>query len=279
MFSFRKKSDIEIQEEVVDIVEQIQQVPKAWWYVLGVLAVLSIPTVMLSSRLFARSFISGYEPPAITYKKPNAQPIKIVEKGKVSSNGGYIGYARILNPNTDLAVRQLDYKMSMLDSAGVELAEYSNTTYILPGEEKMVFMPEQEVPLPASIEIAVTPQHWVQGASIVDLQFVFERIEYPQSQSAPFFVAANLRNDTPYQINEISLGVVLYDIQRNIVGVNFTTINLVQPRESRFFRVVWPAGVSGQVVDVEFLPSVNQLVSGIISTHTSTFDEFDPRGQ
>lgn len=278
MFQFDPKSELEIQEKIVDIVEKLQTVSKKFLAGLAVVLILAIPSYLVLRTTFFSLFYSPTN--LIVYKPPQPEELVVVDKGIIRlDSDSYSGYARVLNPNNSLAIRNLSYQFILRASSGELLQTHSGVTYILPGQEKLLFLPLSRLTFPPqTVEVKLTPERWSKVPDLPALQFGFERVEFGQDLTGAFFVAAILRNDNPYLITEVELSILLYNLKRQVVGVNFTKINTLLPNERRFFRVVSPH-VPPQVVDVEFRPAVNQLKVGVLLTEEAPPDELDPRRQ
>ena len=266
MLELKPKSELEIQEKIINILEQLQRVSKKLLVLLAVVLVLALPLRLILRAAFFNLLSSNYSPPPIVYERPEPKPLRIIDKKILTAgNNRFFAYARIQNPNGALAVRSLPYEFVLYGIDGKEVERYSGVSYILPAQDKLIFMPAREfAEAPFRVEVNLDVEQWSK-VSIKPLSFLFEQVEFG-SDDGYFFVSALLRNDNPYIIPEVELAVILYNLQREVVGVNFTTINEVLPQESRFFRVIWPAGVQGEVADVEFKPAVNQLNPGALLT-------------
>ncbi|MEK9181350.1 MAG: hypothetical protein AAB871_03880 [Patescibacteria group bacterium] len=274
------KSELELQEKIISWEEKIESVPKALFITLAVVMVLAVPAGVALKYAFYSVFLTGYTPPPIIYVKPDAKDLEIKDQKFFSIGSGlYFAYARVSNPNPDLAIRQLDYDFILTGTAGEELKRYSSSTstasYILPGQENILLMPPQSLSTPpAGVKVLFRFNHWSRVSEISNLNFIFEGVEYGAEKNGPFMVSAQARNDNPYIVPELELAILLYDIKREVVGVNFTTLNYMMPHESRFFRVLWPVPISGAVAFVEFKPRVNLLKKGSIFTSESEMDDY-----
>lgn len=274
------KSELEMQEKIIGWEEKIEAVPRAYFIVLAVVLVLSVPLYVGLKFSFLSLFFGNYVPPAVNLTKPDAKDLEIKDQ-KVFSIGGdsYFAYARVFNPNPDLAIRQLNYDFVLTGSSGEELKRYSSVTstssYILPGKENILFMPPAKLASPPKgVKVEFRFDHWSRVSGISNLNFIFEGVEYGQEKNGPFIVSAQVRNDNPYIVPELELAILLYDMAKTVIGVNFTTVNNLAPHESRFFRVLWPVPINGKVAYVEFKPMVNLLKKGAIFTSESEMDDY-----
>lgn len=280
MVNLFPKSELEAQEKFVDFTESVQAVPKRFYVILAVVAIAALPLWIVLRFAFLSLLVSGYHPPEIIYQKPVAREIEVVEKKYFFSGAdGIFAYARIRNPNANLGVRMLNYRFILKDAAGQVIADYQTSTstasYLLPGQDQMLLMPLQKVTEPpASVELLVHPQRWSQVGGLENLDFIFEQQQFGIQPGGSFAVSALLRNNNPYIIPEVEVSLLLYDSSGAVTSVNYTTLNYVNPYESRFFRVVWPTPPVGKVARVEFKPSVNLLKNGALLTGRANPDEY-----
>ncbi|MDP2933296.1 MAG: hypothetical protein Q8N81_04155, partial [bacterium] len=215
--------------------------------------------------VFYGVFISGYTQTEIIYVKPNPKPLLIIDKNFFSSGENrYYASARVSNPNSDLAVRSLKYRFIFKAADGSTLSTVEKYTYVLPNQERFLFLPAQTLSgPPKELEVELIPERWSKINQFKGLNFSFEQLQYGKDSDGRFFASAVLKNENPYIIPEIELGVILYNIKHEVLGINYTTLNDVRVEEQRFFRMIWPLGTSfAGVVDVEFKPSVNLLLKG-----------------
>ena len=257
-----EEKEIVVQEKIVDIAEALQAVAKPLWIGLVAVIVLSYPLNLILKFGFSQLLVSTYSPPPIIYVAPVPEDLRIVDQDIFSLEEGdrYFAFARIANPNSDLAVRNLNYKFILRDRKGDSIRTFSGSSYILPGQDKLIFMPVVTVAGdPVAVDVILTPERWSRFSTLQSLDLKFENTNFGQDGSQ-FFASSILRNESPFKISEIEIDVILYDIQQNIIGVNFTTINEVRRQEGRFFRVVWPSGIDGSLAsNIEFRPAINQF--------------------
>jgi len=272
--------EIDIQEKIVTFIEDIQAVSRALWVFLAITLIAALPLKVFLGYSFFQILYSGYTPPPIIYERPDAEDIEVKEQRVLSlSDGRYFAFARIINPNPSLSQRQLNYTFDFRNSGGSLLGTAKGSTFLLPVEDKIIMtaaMSFSETPTNVDFEFEIG--NWSKTLDLEPLNFRFENVNFGRDEDGRFFVSGLINNDNPFIITETEVAIILYDLQGRIIGVNYTTLNLLQARESRFFRVVWPGGVKGEVSDIEFKPAVNQLHPGTLITGSAEgYDEFDPR--
>ncbi len=274
------KSELELQEKVVGAVEALQAVSAKLYYGLAAALVLAVPVSLVLQTVFFSIFFKPSN--LLIYLPPEPKPIELRDENFLSVDSDrIIGYARAFNPNSDLGLREMRYTFLLKNSEDRILHSYTSSGYLLPLQEKILFLPPFSVSDHSSIrvEVSVDPVRWSRFTNMRNLDLTFEQQSFVQEPGGPFYVSANLHNNSPYLLREVEIGVLLYDMDRKVVGANYTSVNLVQPDESRFIRVVWPNPIGASVVGVEFRSSVNQFDPNAISVGSGGGDEYDPRSQ
>jgi len=274
MIQLPEDLELTTQEKVIDIIEALQAVSKPLWVGLVTSIILIIPLNLFIKFSVSNVLIRAYSPPDIIYIAPDPEDIKIIDKNIFSpKKGRYFAYARIANPNVDLAVRNLEFEFILTNRAGEVVRKFESSSYILPDQDKLIFMPVTSISdEPVNLEVNLLPERWSKFSDFQRLDFQFENINFGREDSQ-FFASTIIRNNNPYTISEIEISVLLYDIDQNVIGVNFTTVNNVKLLEGRFFRVIWPTGIDGSVSNIEFKPAVNLFNSDALVTESAGAEE------
>lgn len=271
--------ELALQEKIIDIIEAAQSVSRRLWIFFAVVAIVAIPLTFTLGFVFSNMISNSYSPPPITYDFPAGEDLRLIDEGIVKAGDSRYGaYARLANPNTDLGLRKFVYEFKIFGMENLELDTYKAESYILPGQEKVLFFPAKEFSdVPVSAQISWEEPRWAKVKDMAPLNFIFENLEYGPEGNL-FTVSAVLRNESPYVIPEIEITSLLFNADREVVGVNFTTVNTVLPRETRFFRHLWPGGLSDEVEIVDLRASVNQLKRGSFYTQgTDISEQFEGR--
>jgi len=275
MAEYPNKQELEAQEKIINVIETIQAVSRKLWALLVLTLVLFLPLHWLLRAGFTQFLTSIYQPPAIVYVAPIPVPLEISQtEFFLASENQAFAYSRLRNPNPDLALRVLPYEFKLLNGAGETLARDAGETYILPNQEKVIFMPLSTFSGQVlRVEFTANPENWSRLPNFFPLTFGFENQNFGITPENQNFVEAILLNDSPYFISQLELGVLLYNLGGQVVGANYTTVNALEPRERRYFRVIGTNNAATGVVRVEFLPSVNQLDRSVLSTDGAPLDD------
>jgi len=279
MVDYPNKRELELQERFISVIERLQAVPKHLWIWLALSLVAALPLAYVLRVGLYTLFAGAYRPPEIAYIAPTPASIEILSQGFLTAGeGSYAAYARIKNPNSELAVRTLGVQFAIENQAGQVIATHALESYLLPGQDRVFVMPSkflQETPAVAKVEFEIS--HWSRTEIPILPTFFFEN---PQTGSDPaigFFASALYRNESAYHISAVDLTALAYDLEGRLISANTTVISDVLARESRFFRLIWPAGIGNSVSRVEFQASINVLKAGTLTIEGPQFDESDPR--
>jgi hypothetical protein len=273
MVTIPDKKNLEIAEKIVETAESLQQVPRYLYVILATVIVLMVPLFVILRLTFYNLFLATYNPPKIVYVQPQPKDLQVVDKKFFAlGDGTYYAYARIGNQNADLGIRVLRYRFELIGSDGATLGQFTDSSYVLPGQERLLFMPPQKLSaMPAEVKIELIPARWSQVSNLRSVNFVFQQIQFGKEPGGHFYVSAVVENHNPYIISHIDIAVILYNIKHEVIGVNTTVLNHLQVNEGRFFRVIWPLGVEyPDVANVEFKASVNLWEKNSLLTENNT---------
>ncbi len=201
-------------------------------------------------------------------QKISAQKLIIGKTGIVPSGivGKYDFYSQITNPNSVFGSKKFVYQIKLKNAQGKIVAQREGSNFILPGEKKYIiessFTPSQK---PVSAEIKIKNSDWMQFNKYYerpDIKIINKN--YNEISNGVGFAEAKglLKNDSPYDFNQIKIDVILKNNQGNVVALNSTVMNTVNSREERDFRVFWPIRFSGVVGNMETQAEVNVFNSG-----------------
>jgi hypothetical protein len=198
-------------------------------------------------------------------KELQANDIVVKEQGYLNAgqNGSYDAYVKMTNPNPQLGSKRFEYEFRLLDQNGSPIAVRDGTGFILPNEEKYIV--ENNITgtgEPSQMDFRIKNVDWVEFNSYYEKpQLKIINRTYNEIQSGSGFAEANglLKNESPYDFNQIKVGVLLRDENGNVVALNSTEMKTVKSGEEREFKVSWPNSFAGNVSSIEMQPEVNIL--------------------
>ncbi|MBI3231740.1 MAG: hypothetical protein HYZ51_01525 [Candidatus Doudnabacteria bacterium] len=189
----------------------------------------------------------------------------IVERTDVAFLGDkeYSLALQIVNPNLDLAAKNISYEIKFLGKNGVEIAHSEKGSfYILPNQRKYLIVPrvysESNV---NSVNLIL--QNDIVWQKKLDLPQVNILASEPKGKDiySPFGyeLEGGIFNDSPYQIKEVKLTFLLYGAGGKIIGSSQRSEFELKPFERRDYKQIW-AGISGRnVIKAETHAETNLL--------------------
>ena len=170
--------------------------------------------------------------------------------------GDYDILAEVHNPNSDLGSSKVDYDVIFMDTGGAEVDRRSLTFYILPGQTKHIILNSIKIKAEAfKVKLVIKNVAW-EKLSLFDPQLISFPIRDKQFKDTDF--GAIIRNESDFDFDTVDIGIILYDKDNKVIGVNRSNVNTLLSRTERYFKVVWPASIQNVFrIDVE--PSTNIL--------------------
>ena len=192
------------------------------------------------------------------------QDIVVTESAvALGGNNTYDAVAKINNPNDTIGAVSFKYKFELKDDAGKVLATREGTNFILPADSKYIaelgFETEGGA-MPTVAEVTITDPKWEKLNNVGKPQIGvysknFGKIATGEGSEADGII----RNESGYDLNEISLVVVLRSEKGGIVGINKTVKTNVRAKEERDFRLTWPYQLAAPVQNFDVDPQSNVL--------------------
>lgn len=184
------------------------------------------------------------------------QDLVVTEKAfAIGGNNTYDAVARVENPNNGTGAAQFSYEFTLKDDAGAVIGTSDGTSFILPAEKK--YIPSLGITtdpskVPATVDIAITGVQWGQlpGIDKPALNIYNKRFD-PLAGGVGGQAYGLLRNESIYDLNKISIVVVLRDQGGKIIGINTTEKNTIRSNEQQDFLLTWPYQLDGQVANIE----------------------------
>lgn len=184
------------------------------------------------------------------------QDIKIEESAVVfGGNKTYDAVAKIDNPNDAVGASSFKYVFNLKDASGNIVASREGTSFILPADSRYIaelgFQIDGDA-IPTSAELVISDAKWEELDDIGKPQLGIYSKNYGRSPMGEgSAVDGIIRNESGYDLNKISIVIILRSDKGKIVGVNKTEKNAVRIKEERDFRLNWPYQLSAPVQNIE----------------------------
>jgi hypothetical protein len=183
----------------------------------------------------------------------------------LGGNNTYDAVAKITNPNDAVGASSFNYSFKLKDASGAVVATRDGTNFVLPADSKYVaelgFTSNGAVPVLA--EFTVSDAKWEKLSTVGKPQIGVYSKNYGKVPAGEGSEADGIiRNESGYDLNEISLVIVLRSDTGGIVGINKTSKNNVRAKEERDFRLTWPYQLAAPVQSFEVDSQANVFDPG-----------------
>lgn len=160
------------------------------------------------------------EPLAISPVEDAAEPVRVAEviEELIDWNDSCGKLLVLENPNPDLAIQNIQYRLTSYDSGGAVLnTDESRIDVLYPGERRKVYlgMRSQEGATPARLELTILGQGEPGQTSLAAESLGVERVHYWPESGA---VTAIATNRTDFLMRMPGLTALLYDQQDRLIG-------------------------------------------------------------
>ncbi|HEX8973970.1 MAG TPA: FeoB-associated Cys-rich membrane protein [Patescibacteria group bacterium] len=162
--------------------------------------------------------------------------------------------AKISNPNDSQGASSFDYTFTLKDAQEKTIATRQGTNFILPADTRYIAELGLDTGglVPSSVDFSVSNYKWDTLGDLEKPQLnIFNKKLAPLPMGSGDEADGTVRNDSTYDLNKISIIIVLRDQQGKIIGINTTQQSTVRASEERDFRVTWPYDLSGNPQSME----------------------------
>lgn len=211
----------------------------------------------------------------LTIKDLRTEWVKIVKY----KEGSYDLAARVENQNPNFGLAQFKYTFKIFDGAGNVLKEKSGSSFILPGQSK--YLIENNLVLeknPGRAELFIEKSalsDW-QKTDIQAPNLFVKNKEFKswENVSGASRASGVLKNSSVYNLDSVWISIILFDAEKNIIGLSQTRARTVLADEERYFSVSWLAPFSKEVKSLEMIPETNILSPDNFLSKTGEKEKF-----
>jgi len=239
--------------------EQLQSSSKVWFIVLAVIAAAAIPAGYILRSYAAKKLISGYVLPQVTNPVAGAKSIEALKTETLETGkpGVYSAYAQVRNPNAEFSAREFTYRFA---------GQPERQSYLLPGESRFLILPAfapvggATAGKPA-IQLVIDKVRWTASTG-TEVKFEVLQKQSGVTAEGNFFVEGLVKNLQAWRLRVVAVSILVFDRQnQKIIAANATEMTDLVSYESRYFRALWPAAVTGYG-QISVIAAVNPLDPG-----------------
>lgn len=166
--------------------------------------------------------------------------------------------AAIENRNNEIARRNLNYTIRVFNEENFLISEKSGSTYVNPREKLVIFeggiKTGNQIATKAEIEFT-SGGTWESFTPVAKPVIAVEQ-EYielsPQTR-----LGVRITNTSVYDLDDITVPVLLYDDRGNVVGGSSTYIDHLNRGQGKEVIYLWPEETLVKPTSIEFYPRVN----------------------
>ncbi len=175
--------------------------------------------------------------------------------------GRYNAVAYLRNHNENKVAEGVAYRFRFADKNNLYLGDRRGTVFVPPNGNFAVFEGginmETAEPVYTTLEFESVPI-WLQVSNdkVDQLKVITPDIELINEATNPY-LTATLRNNSLFEIPEVSAVAILYDIAGNAVNTSHTVISDLEGEEERIINFTWPEPFKAAIVRTEIIPMFN----------------------
>ncbi|HMQ01507.1 MAG TPA: hypothetical protein PKD79_00325 [Candidatus Doudnabacteria bacterium] len=164
-------------------------------------------------------------------------------------SGTITAYATVRNPNLDLSLDNLRYTVNFFNQNNQPVFTTNGSVYLLPDQQRWLVVPRVDSgDNIVSAEIVFEQPAWQRRLTIPDVELrMSEPVIYQQDNPLVTITEGAVINNSPFSLRQVSLVLVMYNTNNQVVAVTTREEFTLQPFERRAYLVQWP-GLSRNAV-------------------------------
>lgn len=176
-------------------------------------------------------------------------------------NATTTAYAVVINPNLDLALQNLDYTFNFLNANGEQVTQTTGSTYFPPDQKKwLVISKVQSLQSISKVTLTLGEAHWQKRANLIDVKLkMSEPYVYEELKPLATTAEGSVVNNSPYDLKQVSLLLVLYDKNNQVLAVTTREEFSVKAFERRAYKLQWPGIYRSDVARIDLQAYTNTL--------------------
>lgn len=178
-------------------------------------------------------------------EQPDSVDLLVVDKKIIpAGTDRYDVMFTVRNPNEDWGASPLEYVIDLLDQEGSVInSSKRSQSYILPGQEKeLVAFNILAVQKPIKPVLTVLKADWLKVQNYVKPKFDTKTLEFKMVDQPGVYakLKGRTKNLTTFTFNNVAIVAVLRNKKGQVVALNRSEIDTLNPGEERDFIVTFP---------------------------------------
>ncbi|MFA6273771.1 MAG: hypothetical protein WC662_01290 [Candidatus Paceibacterota bacterium] len=175
--------------------------------------------------------------------------------------GRYNAVAYLENQNENTAIQKLSYRFRFADKDNIYIGKRDGATYVPPTGKFAIFEPAidfgNSIPVYTTFEFTEAPV-WLQVSQekINQLKLLISDIKLENEKTSPI-LSAIIKNNSLFQIPEVNVIAILYDLEGNVVSASRTYLDVLNGEQNSIVNFTWPEPFDREVIAKEIIPIYN----------------------
>ncbi len=175
--------------------------------------------------------------------------------------GRYNAVAYLENHNKDTAINKIKYKFRFADKDNIYIGKRDGEAFIPASGKFAIFETGigvgNSIPVYTTFEFTETPVwNTVSIDKLNQLKVLVSDIKLEDQNTSPH-LSAVVKNNSLFDIPEMSVVTILYDEKGNAVSASRTYLDVLKGEESQNINFTWPKPILGNIVAKEIIPMYN----------------------
>jgi hypothetical protein len=183
------------------------------------------------------------------------------------ADGRHNAVAYVENQNINTAIYKIKYRFRFADKDNLYIGMREGETFVPPSGKFAIFEPAigvgNSIPVYTTFEFTEIPV-WVNvpREELEKIKVVVSDIRLEDESTSPR-LSATLRNNSLYNIPEVNVVALLYDVEGNAISASRTFIDMLRSEEITQLSFTWPEPFMKPVVVREIIPMYNFFLAKI----------------
>jgi hypothetical protein len=254
MSLIKEKLELKLEEAEYTTQKSLTRFSNGQKKFLAICLIGFIPVFFLA-RFFGNLYFAKQFSQYIISAKPSFTEAKniLIDRIDIATlgNNEYAIVAQLVNPNLDLAVKQLPFEWIFLDEKSqITAPNQKGVVNLTPNEKKYIIVPVVKSLNPisrAEIHFLENPK-WQMKKNLEVIKLTTNQPKgYDQTEPFGYVLEGNVFNQSPYLIKAVKLNFLLYGQGGKIVGASYRSEFDLLPNQKRAYKHFWP-NISGKNV-------------------------------
>jgi hypothetical protein len=171
------------------------------------------------------------------------------------TSGLYNVATYIVNKNPAGEAVDVPYRVTLYDSKGILIIEQNGKVTLPPHRNTLAYQGTidtgKRVPVRALFEFTKNPDWYKKSDPLASISIADKNYSEDEAGSS---LMVTLGNNSVLPLSNITVYVILYDIDSNVLGFSKTLVDEIPAKGTTIAPFTWPVNRHGSVISIEVLP-------------------------